>query len=516
VLLCLLLFFTGVGGRALWDIDEGMHAAMSKEMVVTGDWVVPRLNGEVFRDKPPMYPWLVAVSLAVFGFNEFAARLPSGLLALALVLMTYRFGRSIVGPLASFLAAVILTCSIEVVVLSRSVVHDMCFSLFVALAMFALYRGYIDDRRRRVYLMLAYAAIGGAVLTKGPLGAVLTGGTLLVFLGLRRDLRFLRRMMLVPGVLLVAAITAPWFLMMDARDPGYLRYFLIEQNFGQYLSSPRHPEPFYTYIPVLALGLAPWSAFLPAALWRLLRRPAALDPARLFFLVWLGFVFVFFSAASSKLPTYILPLFPAAALLLGDLWSPLWKRGSRVAPPRWLIGSYVGLAVVVILAVVVGLKTAVDHPFFEPDTHTQVLIAAVVPIAAALGAAGFLLWRRRYRILFGVTASAIVLILLLATAVLARNVDGYRSTKMIALEIDTLLAPGEKIVSYKRLLDSALFYTDRRMTVLKRFDELERSLEEGKLCIVADRRKRELEELRDRTRVVYRFGNKLILQGVDR
>ena len=119
VLLCLALFFLRLGGFALWDIDEGMHASTSKIMVQSGDWLAPVYNGEPFYDKPPLYNWFVALSFLVFGFTEFAARLPSALLGLGTVLLTYRFGRRMLGAEAAFLGAAVLATSLEFVVLSR-------------------------------------------------------------------------------------------------------------------------------------------------------------------------------------------------------------------------------------------------------------------------------------------------------------------------------------------------------------------------------------------------------------
>jgi hypothetical protein len=170
MIICLILFFFNLGDRALWDIDEGMHAATSKDMVLSGDWLTPQYNGEKFYDKPPLHNWLVAISFMIFGFTEFAARLPAALLGLGCVMVTYLMGRQIFGPRAAFLSAVVLATSAEYFVLSRVVVHDISLAFFMTVALALFYLGYNSEKHRRSLFLLGYAAMGFSVLAKGPVG----------------------------------------------------------------------------------------------------------------------------------------------------------------------------------------------------------------------------------------------------------------------------------------------------------------------------------------------------------
>ena len=142
VALCFVLFFLFLGDRPLWDVDEGMHAATSKDMILTGDWVTPRLNGEKFYDKPPLFNWLVALSFLIFGFTEFAARLPAALLGLGCVLFTYFLGRRMFNPLTGLLGGLILATGGEFIGLSIAVVHDMVLTFCITLTLYFFYRGY--------------------------------------------------------------------------------------------------------------------------------------------------------------------------------------------------------------------------------------------------------------------------------------------------------------------------------------------------------------------------------------
>jgi 4-amino-4-deoxy-L-arabinose transferase-like glycosyltransferase len=164
--LCLLLFFSLLGQRPLWDIDEGMHAATSKDMVLSGDWVTPTLDGEPFFDKPPLFNWLVALSFLVFGFTELAARLPAALAGTACVLATYALGSRMFDRTVGLLGGVILASSLEFLLMSRVVVHDIVLALPVTVALLGFWLAFSSEQRRARHLLLFYLACGVAVLDK--------------------------------------------------------------------------------------------------------------------------------------------------------------------------------------------------------------------------------------------------------------------------------------------------------------------------------------------------------------
>ena len=173
IALCLLLFFLRLGARPLWDVDEGKHAVTSMEMVRSGDWITPTFNGEPFFDKPVLFNWLEALAFLVFGFTEFAARLPAAILGTGCVLVTYLLGRKLANATVGFLAGAILATAVEFIILSRTVVHDISLVFLVTLALYLFYFAYQDIRHRQRNLLFLYAAMGLAVLAKGPLGLAL-------------------------------------------------------------------------------------------------------------------------------------------------------------------------------------------------------------------------------------------------------------------------------------------------------------------------------------------------------
>jgi 4-amino-4-deoxy-L-arabinose transferase-like glycosyltransferase len=363
--------------------------------------------------------------------------------------------------------------------------------------------------------MLMYASVGVAVLAKGPVGAVLPGGTILVFLALRRDLRFIPRLMLVRGALVAALVALPPYILMGIQEPEYLRYFLWEKNVGSFVSEEsRHPNPFYYYVPTLMAGFFPWSAFLPLAVWKLLRRPVKSDPGRLFLLIWAGFVFVFFSAATSKLATYILPMFPAAALLVGDLWAKfLADREGRLR--RGILISYVCLGAIVVWLVPTLWLDARGHRLFDPEVHTVHLFAVSTILISGVVLSAILVWTRAYRALFAITAAMVGALMIYMGVFLLTMVDSYRSSKQIAMQVDRMLPPGAKITFYNDIRDGALFYTDREAEELLNAKEFEAHLDtEGALIIVPLNWIHQVEHLQGRYRVVAQYGNKVIVESV--
>ena len=513
--LCLVLFFSGLSRRAIWDTDEGKHATTAKQMVRTGDWITPRFAGQPFYDKPPLFSWLVALSFSVLGFTEFAARLPAAALGLATVLATYGFGRRMLGDPAAFLGAVALASALEFVALSSVVVHDIALVCCLTVSLFSFERALAGERRRASFLAAGYAAAGLAVVAKGPVGFVIVGGVVGSFLLVRGRLAELRRLMPVRGAALALAIALPWYVAVSLRDPHYLSYFLLEKNLGSFVSrASSHPQPLYYYLPVLVLGFFPWSSFLPLTLGRLLRRPAGIDPPRLFLLLWIGFVLLFFSAATSKLPTYIVPMFPAMALLVGDLWAGVIAAPPLRRPPA-LVASQLCLILIVASAVPVYWLEATRHPLYDPALHRPHLLATSAILVAAVLGGSLALACRAYRSLFAINAAMLVLLLLYGLVFLLPVADAYRSTRDVARELDRRLPAGEPLAFYHEIRESALFYTDREARCLDSPGDVAAWLERpGALVVVDGTWLHDLEPLAPRFRVAERRANKVVIEAL--
>jgi 4-amino-4-deoxy-L-arabinose transferase-like glycosyltransferase len=517
MIICLILFFFNLGDRALWDIDEGMHAATSKDMVLSGDWLTPQYNGEKFYDKPPLHNWLVAISFMIFGFTEFAARLPAALLGLGCVMVTYLMGRQIFGPRAAFLSAVVLATSAEYFVLSRVVVHDISLAFFMTVALALFYLGYNSEKHRRSLFLLGYAAMGFSVLAKGPVGVLLPVTIIGLFLIFKKQLRFLKEMQVAWGVLILLAVAAPWYILISLKDPDYASYFFIKQNLGNFFSREvRHPEPIYYYIPVLMGGMFPGSTFLPLALFRGFRaRGTTYNDGTLFALIWFAAIFIFFSIASSKLGTYILPLFPAAALLVGAFFHDILKGSSR-GLDKGIFYSYLPLAIILPLALIYIIL----FPPVNLKADAGIELKWIYYLAAWLVACCFisigLAVRKKYRLFIGSIVGTVITVLLFSLIFLVPPIEPFRSGKILAQKIDKLIEPSEDLVFYLKARDTFLFYTNRMAAVLKNPRELRDYMASDKrvYCIFKMDDWQDVEMLHKAMHIVALEGNKLIVSNI--
>ena len=513
---CLVLFFFRLGDRALWDIDEGMHAATSKDMVLSGDWLSPQYNGEKFYDKPPLHNWLVAISFLIFGFTEFAARLPAALLGLGCVMVTYLLGRRIFGPAAAFLSALVLATSAEYIVLARVVVHDISLAFFITLSLSLFYLGYDNKRHRRPLFLLGYAAMGFAVLAKGPVGALLPAMIIGLFLIIKKQLGFLKQMQIGWGILILLAVAAPWYILISLKDPEYFGYFFIKQNLGNFFSKEvRHPEPLYYYIPVLMGGMFPWSTFLPLAFFRAVRaRGTTCNDGTLLALIWFAAVFIFFSMASSKLGTYILPLLPAAALLVGALLHDLIVGPSK-GLAKGIFYSYLPLVIIAPLVLIYIIL----FPPVNLKAEAGIELKWVYGIAAWLVACCFislgLAATKKYRLFTGSIVGTVITVLIFSLIFVVPPIEPFRSGKILAKKIDQLMEPAEDLVFYLKARDTFLFYTDRKAAELKTPKALQDYMASDKqvYCIFKLDDWQDVEMLHKTLHIVALAGNKLIVSN---
>ena len=312
----ILVVFYQLGSAALFEPDEGRNAEKAREILLLSDWLTPHENFYPVLDKPMLFYWLIALSYKLFGVSEWAARLTSALAALGCVLAVYIFTRIHWGKAQALWSALILLTSLEFFMFARLVIFDMLLTFILTLALSAFYlAGRCENvDRRRLLCLVMYMALGVATLIKGLIGIVLPGMVIFCYLLLTQCWSVLRRINLLPGVLLFCAIVLPWYLAMGAHHEGYLRYYFWEEHFGRYMSEEfGRTEPWYYFILAGLIGFFPWTLLWPWLIAGFRRR--AWDDQTLFLLLWAGLPLLFFSASKSKLPHYILPIFPALAML---------------------------------------------------------------------------------------------------------------------------------------------------------------------------------------------------------
>ncbi len=385
------LAFANLGSRDLLHPDEGRYAEIAREMAATGDFVTPRLNGLKYFEKPPLQYWITALAYRALGVHEWTARLwpaVAGLLAVAAVGVA---GTMLGGPTLGAFAAVALAGTLWHAGMAQILSLDAGLACFLALAFGALVVAQQPERTagsRRAWMWLGWAALAGATLSKGPVGLVLPAGAVVVYSALCRDSAIWRRLHLVSGLALYLVLTAPWFIAVSRANGEFLSFFFIHEHVARFLTDEhRRTGAWYYFVPLALAGSLPWLASLAYGAPRVWRDRATRTGAfswRRLALVWAAFVFLFFSASGSKLPSYILPMFAPLALVVGDLLVTL--------PPSTLVRLSLPGAILAFLgavAVFAGYDRVVDHLSGGPQPVE--ILAAYGPWlkgAVAVAAAG--------------------------------------------------------------------------------------------------------------------------------
>ena len=307
--------------------DEGRYAGVAYEMLRSGNWLVPTLDTLPYFHKPPLFYWLTAGALAIFGVNEWAARLPSLLAAAGAAFAVYLFLRRWVSEAAARVALLVLATTPYFYGGAQFANMDMLVAACITLTILCLAEAVLAAEYGRPYttaLTGAYAFAGLGILAKGLIGAVIPGIVVVAWLiYLRRPAQVLRLVSL-PGIFLFALIVVPWFALMELRHPGFLNYFFIHHHFERFAAGGfNNPRPFWLYVPLFALVTLPWFPLL----WPALRRqdrdsgPGLRQDLVSLALIWLVATIVFFSIPSSKLIGYVLPAVPPFAVLIAHAFA---------------------------------------------------------------------------------------------------------------------------------------------------------------------------------------------------
>lgn len=460
------VWFAMLGQRVLVDPDEGRYATLALGMLRSGDWITPRLNGLLYFEKPPLQYWIGAAFFKVGGISEFTARLWPALAGFLTVLLLGWTAWRLWGRETGVRALAIAASTTWIIANSQFLTLDAGVTFFLTLTLCSVLlaqRPGLPAAVQRGWIWTAWAAMALAVLSKGLIGVLIPGTVLVLYSLWQRDFVLWRRLRWGSGALILLAIAVPWFVMVGSRNPGFSEFFFIHEHFGRYLTNQARREGAWWYfVPVLLLGFMPWTGALP---WLLRRGEGAAAPVRTMLLCWAGFVFVFFSASGSKLPSYILPMFPALVLLAA--------HSLQHASIRWLRWNLLGTAAAWGLAGLTALYLLLRSPASPADQ-------ALVPLETALAAASVAwlasaLWAGRLLSRGRVTAALVCVALTHMVAVLTvmKFHDEYGQRKSAAV-VSRALEPyleRDTPVFAVRTYDQTLPFYLRRHVVLVAFED---------------------------------------------
>jgi len=487
-----ILWFCNLEYRILIKPDEGRYAEIPREMVASGDWVTPRLNGLKYFEKPPLQYWATAAAYEAFGEHQWTSRLWDALTGFMGALLVWFAGSRLFGREAGLYAALITASSLLYAGMGHLNTLDIGVTFFITLGIVGLLfgqRNELSAAARRNWMYLAWAAMGMAMLSKGLIGFVLPGAALFVYSVVQRDFGVWKRMHWTGGLLIFFAITAPWFYLVMKANPEFFHFFFIHEHLERFTTKVHERyQPWYFFIPVMLAGMLPWTFLMldtvwrtwgdsarPAphahSLWRSFRTTKVFNSER-YLLVWVVFVFLFFSKSDSKLPSYVLPMFPALALLMGKQLAAMSARRMF-----WLV-----LPVLPVLAVLLGVSffsarfadTQVQTEMYGEYAHWLIAAAALWMLGAAATLAW--LWRGDKQPAAKERAISVLAFSALAAVILATS--GYntiareRSGYYIAEAIRPLVKPGVPFYSVEMYEQTLPFYLKRTFTQVEFKDEL--------------------------------------------
>ncbi len=477
-LLAVLALAVGIDNmqRPLANPDEGRYSEISREMAASGDWVTPRLNGIKYFEKPPLQYWASAAAFTVLGESEFTARLYTALSGLLAILAVGFTARRLAGTDTALVAIGALLSSPYFLGMGGVVTLDMGLTAWTTLAVCAFLLAMTgEEAARKRWMLVAWAGMALAVLSKGLIGIVFPAAAIFLHCLASRDWRLLARLEWVRGAALFLAIAAPWFVLVSRANPDFPHFFFVHEHFERFLTrTHRREEPWWFFWPILFVGFLPWMLTLVQAAIEGWRREAdsAAFAWRRFALLWSAFVVLFFSASGSKLPAYILPVFPVLALVLGD-----WI--ARTPPERlWKP------VILLVPLLVVAVAAAWGMPERAKSAWTRELYGAARPwIVAGLAFVAVALAAGALRLRAGGKWSGLAIIVAGSLLFIDFVEDGYerlaprQSGRAVAAAMKPHLAPGTRVYSVRYYDQTIPFYLGRTVTLVDYRDEFSHGLD---------------------------------------
>jgi 4-amino-4-deoxy-L-arabinose transferase-like glycosyltransferase len=502
-----IVLFWGIGDIGLIDETEPLFVEASHQMLLTGNWVTPYFDGETRFDKPPLIYWFMVLMFKIFGVSEWAARMPSALSAIAIVLFCFYTlrshspslhpakawsGQSFKRPwLAAWLGATVLLLNLNTYFWGRTGYSDMLLATTMGGALLAFFMGYAqpDLKLQRRWYTAFYGLIALAILTKGPIAILLPAAIIVGFTLYLGNLRqVMQELRLIRGMLIVGVIALPWYILVTiANGEAFIDSFFGYHNLVRFSSVVnQHSGPWYFHFLVILAGFFPWSAYLPEAIYR--ARPwqrqewqkrSRSEQLGLYALVWFAIILGFFTVSVTKYFSYTLPLMPAAAILVSLLWTEDISE-PEVLPQRWSVSRWFNVILLGAVAwAAFSCVTWLSNDPWMPFLGRRIGIAhlpelgGLVWMIAAIAAAFSILMRRN--VLWLVNAIAFLWFTTVFLHPAIAIVDQARQLPLRELAKAAVSAqkPKEEILMIGFRKPSLVFYTQQHVEYLEKPQQLE-------------------------------------------
>ncbi|HBE79517.1 MAG TPA: phospholipid carrier-dependent glycosyltransferase [Firmicutes bacterium] len=465
LLVSFYLFFAFNSYLCITDTVESNYALTAKEMTLSSNWLSPQIYGKYWYDKPIFFYWQTAAAFKLFGFSEFAARFFPALMGILSILLMFWFSKKL-SPANSMglISGLILATCFEFWGIAKMVITDMTLFFFFNGALACFFLAYRGEAKQKNYYYLFYLFCGFATLTKGPIGFLLPGLIILLFLGWSKNWSELKNMRLLPGIILFLVTAIPWYYMMylkHGRD--FLMNFFGVHNYLR-ATVAEHPRDnvFYYYFTILLLGFFPWIAFLPQTIknwWSTTKTWKNPDPETKFLILWIAIVFLFFQLIATKYITYTFPILFPLALLTAKFWVTNQKaatQGSASAASLCWSLVYITLFSLCLLGVVQFTSHHIDYPLGN-------LLLLLSVIILGYGCCFYLIYKGDTQRLFIMLLATTLLFNGLVTKNILLPLSQFKSAKELAFAIKDAYRPGDLLISYGEYPTSAVFYSGKKI-----------------------------------------------------
>jgi 4-amino-4-deoxy-L-arabinose transferase-like glycosyltransferase len=492
-----ILCFYNLGGGDLWNSDEPRHAQIAKEMLQGEGWIIPHLNGEVYPGTPPFPLWLIAFTAkTIGGMNEFAARFPSALFGVLTLVLLFFLGKRLFSEKTALLAALILATNVAFLWFARRANTDAALTFFTTAVITFFYVGFLQQKGRWILYLLAYCAMSLGVLTNPQIGAIVPIVVVVGYFLLQREMRFFNDPAHIPGIALFVAFIGGWLsLAYLSGGGGYLQGLLSQQAVSTFFATTSQSRSLYYYVVNFPAGFIPWIIFLPSAMmYGLSSKGRKKEFVFIFF--WFVVTFVFFSLAQFKLEPSLLPLYPAAALMVGYLLEafPLGAEGAKtriVSIP--LIVLIIALA---LAAISLPIVAAVKGTYYLEHPWEIALVSAFI-----MGSGGFFAFlaqrHRRRGLPFYVIVAMVCALTLYGATRIVPEINKYKSSRPFSQTIVSSMSPGAQLGVYQLEGANFMYYTGyNQMRWLEEEEELKAFLRSPQrvLCIMQEGHYQQVEE----------------------
>lgn len=459
------LFFIYALNRPLQVPDGGRYAEIAREMITMGDYITPHINGIKYFEKPPLFYWLLSLSMKMGGVNLSSVNSVNSILGILGCLITYLFTMRLFDRKTALLAAFILGTNLLYFAMLNIVNLDLSLTVFLTTSILAIFLALKTQSPREQFFYYMLASIAGALatLTKGPIGIILPAAIIFIWICVFNAWQKINKIYMLIATIVFLVITLPWHILVQMKNPEFFHFYIVDQHLLRYATkSIGHVEPIWFFIPFLIAGFFPWTFFLPQTILASIPKSWSTRFSfqnEIFLLIWAGFIFTFFSFSQSKLISYILPIFPALSILTAHFL----VKSNRIQ--NGLVGFIISSIFISVAFNDVLSFSKVPNPV---EAQHYLSFASLILLIGSF----FILcsWKSSNKLALTVlivTQSLFMLTLLKAIP----SLDGNTIQPLTTI-LKPIITPQDEIVTFKQYYQDLPFYLERRVKIVDWSNEL--------------------------------------------